>query len=172
MHLYNLAAPVAASVSCAICITSCLQSATETIGGRGGASDGQPIGEAKQAAYEDTFHFAVIVKDDGEGEAGGWQDASAKLNFVTTDDGHILPYFFRCPVTVGMPIRSKHNGRISAQYAARITAEVTTEITEAMMHERDWRGEGEAYCDQLRTRMQRALQAAPYEVHGTKVTKL
>jgi hypothetical protein len=51
-------------ISCVLLAPACLQSPTER------------IREAAQAAYEDTFHFVVDVKDDGEGAAGGWQIAT------------------------------------------------------------------------------------------------
>jgi hypothetical protein len=70
-----------------------------------------------------------------------------------------------------MPIRSVERGRISPAYAARASAEVATEVTEFLMHSEDWRGQGTAYCKQLRERMERTLRKPPYELPGARVKR-
>jgi hypothetical protein len=166
----HVAATGVLTLSCAFLGAACLQSATEIPGTdevrpwAAGASDPEPIGEAAQAAYEDTFHFVVVVKDDGEGDGGGWQVATATLSFVVADDHRLLPYFFKCPIEIGMAIRSAEQGLISPGYAARVSAEVATEITESLMHGRDWRSQGVVYCKELRERMERRFWKPPYDL--------
>jgi hypothetical protein len=71
------------------------------------------------------FKFAVIIPDNGEGKGGGWQQATATLDFYrwTTT---ILPESWTCTITVGMPMRTAVFGPISAQRAANMTATVAT----------------------------------------------
>src|SRR5262245_1060787 len=47
------------------------------------------------------FKFTTTVPDDGEGKAGGWQEATATLNFFRWTS--LLPEAWSCTVTVGMP---------------------------------------------------------------------
>jgi hypothetical protein len=129
------------------------------------ANDAEPTGEAAQPAYESTFHFAVVVPDDGKDEAGGWQKATATLKFG--DWRHpFSPNLWQCPIAVGMPLRAKLQGRISPQYAAQITAEITTEATESVMHSRD-RWLGEEYCRELYRQMQQMFRGPRYRIGAT-----
>jgi hypothetical protein len=70
------------------------------------------------------FHFVTTVRDNGEGKGGGWQEAVTQLQFA--DGRHPIPHILRCQVKVGMPLRTKEDGRISPDYAAQITAELAT----------------------------------------------
>src|ERR1700744_6438576 len=85
MRINHVVGALVTVLSCAL-TTSCLQSPTAA--SEGDAADlspatcAEPIGENEQAAYEDTFHFVVVVKDDGQEESGGWQAATTTLNFV------------------------------------------------------------------------------------------
>lgn len=165
------------SIWCALLAPACLESPsaipeaddTGTVPARAIGSD--PIGEAAQAAYEDTFHFVVDIKDDGQGVAGGWQIATATLSFIVVDGHHLTPYFFKCPIEIGLPIRSASRGRISPQYAARISAEITTEISESLMHGRDWRGQGAVYCLELYENMEQRFWRPPYDLTGARVKR-
>jgi len=161
------------AVSWTILTASCLQSPT-TASPEADAtmapsleqsSAAERIGEAAQAAYEHTFHFVVVVDDDGNDAGGGWQSATATLSFVTWRG--ILPYYFTCPLEVGMPMRSRVHGRISPAYAARITAEVATDVTDSLEPEQDWQGRGVVFCAELRERMKKQLHEAPYQVPAT-----
>ncbi len=155
---------------------SCVQNPTGTsepdgVGAGALATDAEPTGEAVQAAYENTFHFVVTVEDDGKDAAGGWQTAVKTLSFIETDDESLIPYYFKCPVEIGMPIRSSTRGTISAQHAAAASAAATTEATESLMHSRNWRGEGAAYCRELYRRIQILLQSPPHSIGGAKVKR-
>jgi hypothetical protein len=49
------------------------------------------------------FKFVTTVPDDGQGKAGGWQEATATLQF---SDGRQVPtLLWTCTMRVGMPIR-------------------------------------------------------------------
>ncbi|AUX31258.1 MULTISPECIES: hypothetical protein [Sorangium] len=65
------------------------------------------------------FKFVTTLAYDGTSVAGGWQEATAKLFF-----GHNLEGDAACVVIVGMPIRAKAWGMISAETAAIYSADV------------------------------------------------
>lgn len=155
------------SLVCTILNASCIQVPPETSGAddTGSGAGTEATGEAAQPAYEDTFHFVVDVKDDGEGKGGGWQKATAKLSFIIWT--HPIPQFFKCPITVGVPIRTAARGRISPEYAARITAEIATKVTDSLTHSRDWAGESELYCRELYALMQGIFRGSPYQIPAT-----
>jgi hypothetical protein len=169
MRTNDLAAAV--SLTCTILAASCVQSPTETpeaddTGALAPVVEAEPTGEAAQPGYEDVFHFVVNVKDDGRGKAGGWQKATAILKF--SDWRHSTPYFWQCPIEVGMPIRAELQGRISPQYAAQITAEVATDVTGFLVHSRaSWVGQTAVYCIELYDHMKQRLNGAPYHVGAT-----
>jgi hypothetical protein len=130
----------------------------------------EPTGEAEEDAYETTFHFTIRRPDDGKGDAGGWQEASTILKFG--EWRRIFPYYWKCPVTVGMPIRTKFLGRVSGREASVITADITTEVTEKLMHSRpSWDGFGEIYCQELRSGMGKLFQDR-HPLLGAKVSRL
>ena len=162
MRIHNLTA-AAVSFTFAVLTALCAQSLPESDGTRP-AVETEPTGEALQPAYEDTFHFVVEVKDDGEGKAGGWQKAVTTLKFG--DWRHpFAPYFWQCPIYVGMPIRTERQGRIPAERAAQITAEIATVVARDVMHSREsWNGLSALYCDRLRTGMERMFKAPPYRI--------
>jgi len=84
------------------------------------------------AAY---FSFVTIVQDDGTDIAGGWQAATATLNFV--DVRNLLsPNAWSCQVVVGMPLRHSTHGVITPQKAALVTAAVATDVSRAVLHRR------------------------------------
>jgi hypothetical protein len=70
------------------------------------------------------FEFVTTVKDDGKGDAGGYQKAQVNLEF-----GYLLiPHpavWWRCPFTIQMPLRTELWGKVSANRAAQISKEVT-----------------------------------------------
>lgn len=77
------------------------------------------------------FHFVPTIPDDGRDKAGGWQEAVTRLNFV--DARHLVPKTWWCRVTVGMPLRTMEDGRISPDYAAQVTANIATAAAPATM---------------------------------------
>ncbi|MFO0589884.1 MAG: hypothetical protein U0441_20250 [Polyangiaceae bacterium] len=80
------------------------------------------------------FKFATTVADDGEGKAGGYQEASTTLVFI---DGRQDPTeTWTCNVWMKMPLRTEKLGTISATKAAEIASDVTTFSSSAVMHSR------------------------------------
>src|SRR5262245_22483027 len=112
MRTKHLAAALLVSVSCALLTASCIQSPTletDSIGAHG-ADGREPIGEALQESgrgYQSKdFPFVVVVKDDGEGPSGGWQEAEKTFHFV--ERSWLVPvYRWQCRIRIGMPIRAK-----------------------------------------------------------------
>lgn len=78
------------------------------------------------------FRFVPTVPDDGQGPAGGWQEATAKLRIV--DMRHFVPRSWSCLMTIGMPLRTASEGRIPPEEAALRTATVATQASSAVMH--------------------------------------
>ena len=81
------------------------------------------------------FKFKTTIPDDGQGEAGGWQQAMAALNFVDTRQSP--PQSWSCPVTVELPIRTSTRGVISPTQAAEMSAQAATVTSSVVMHSRD-----------------------------------
>lgn len=80
------------------------------------------------------FKFVTTVADDGEGKAGGYQEASTTLAFI---DGRQDPTeTWTCNVWIKMPLRTEKLGTISAAKAAEIASDVTTFSSSAVMHSR------------------------------------
>ena len=69
------------------------------------------------------FPFVTIVKDDGKGKAGGWQEAKANLPFKNIHPWGVQTW--HCTLTIGIPIRHSVQGYISPDTAATKSAEVT-----------------------------------------------
>lgn len=65
------------------------------------------------------FSFVTIIADDGKDIAGGWQESNTALTFA-----HNLFEMVTCPVHIGMPLRAKAWGTISASTAAVYSADV------------------------------------------------
>jgi hypothetical protein len=95
----------------------------------------EPICNAIGSYDASLFRFKTIVADDGTGEAGGYQVASANVKFV--DGRQDLPVGWSCAVTVQMPLRTKLYGKISPDDAAEMTADVLTEASSVTMHSRE-----------------------------------
>lgn len=115
------------------------------------------IGAYQSAA----FSFEVTIKDDGEGEAGGWQEATARLVFTRprpADNDGCSPggthQVWRCPLTVGMPVRTKQE-TISRSTAADRSADAATTAADAVTRGAN---ENEAdFCKRFRIKMQEIL---------------
>jgi hypothetical protein len=120
--------------------------------------DAEQTGEARQEAFSAAvFRFVTIVRDDGEGKAGGWQEASPKLKF--SDWRHpFVPRFWACRITIGVPLRAEVYGTISPAQAAAVTAAIATDASSEVMHEREEWLPSE-YCFALADRMQTMFRA-------------
>lgn len=97
------------------------------------------------------FVFVVTVKDDGEGVGGGWQKADAILPFGYVSA--VFPHFWKCPIEVGMPLRTKQLGRISPSRAALYSAEIATEVAARLLDEQSWKGQTTLFCQELKAGM-------------------
>jgi hypothetical protein len=166
MRSNHVIAAVVVSLSCALISASCVQNPNADTE----AAQPEPTAEAQQPAYENVFHFVETLKDDGNDRAGGWQEATARLKFCEWRST-ILPVCWQCPIKVGMPMRTAKHGRISHRFAAQITAEVATEVTDSLIYSRpSWADLEAVYCRQLQEEMEQKLKSPPYEV-GARVTR-
>ncbi len=79
------------------------------------------------------WKFSVTIADDGEGAAGGWQQASVVLSFRRWTG--LLPESWDCPsMTFGMPVRAQMYGTIGPNDAAIMSANVANSATAIAMH--------------------------------------
>jgi hypothetical protein len=63
----------------------------------------------------DSFKFKEKIPDDGQGEAGGWQETDCELvRFVSPG---FLPTVIDVRLVVGVPLRNKKQGKITPQRA-------------------------------------------------------
>ena len=79
------------------------------------------------------FKFTTTIPDDGEGKGGGWQNATATLNF---EDTRSSPSAWSCKIIVQLPIRGETRGYISSSKAAEMSADVATMTSMALMGSR------------------------------------
>ncbi|HVK62903.1 MAG TPA: hypothetical protein VM694_00420, partial [Polyangium sp.] len=77
------------------------------------------------------FPFVTTLPDDGTGDGGGFQVAKANLEFKRTSTGSV----WYCGITIGMPLRNHHYGKISASRAADISVDVTEEAAAKMKYD-------------------------------------
>jgi hypothetical protein len=130
------------------------------------AAEAEPEGLFGSGFSASKFKFKTTVKDDGEGAGAGWQEASAKLNFV---DGRQDPSMsWTCSVVVGMPLRTAERGTISTDWASQRSAEVATTASSTVMHRQD-KWEASAFCRDWGIEMQRLLNDDKPKV-GARVT--
>ena len=161
MRTTHLATALVVSLSCALLTASCIQGPTaapETDPGETQRSNGpEPTGEALQESgrpYESKdFQFVVVLKDDGEGPGGGWQEAEKTFGFLQTN--FLFPvYHWRCRMRIEMPIRCKAWGTISPDRAAGYSAKVATAVVDPLLDTRsNWTNLGEEYCKALKDGM-------------------
>ncbi|MEO7328678.1 MAG: hypothetical protein ABI193_08885 [Minicystis sp.] len=74
--------------------------------------------------YPSDFPFVTVVKDDGEGKAGGWQAAKVNLMFTHA----VIPWSvvtWWCPFNIEMPLRTELMGKVSPSLAADLSVEIT-----------------------------------------------
>jgi hypothetical protein len=140
------------ALSCVIFAASCVLGPEpgEVQGSTGTESTvtGERAGEAQEPVSIGGFNasgfpFVTTVEDDGNDEAGGWQEARANLAFTAF---HLPPRRWTCPVTVGVPIRTKFMGRIGPMWAARASAEIATEAMRLL----DWKLQPVLFCQMFR----------------------
>src|SRR6185436_215373 len=96
-------------------------------------------GEAQQEigrAYKSKdFTFVVVVKDDGEGDGGGWQEAKKTFGFIQSN--FLFPvYHWKCRMRIEMPIRSKAWGTITPDQAAEYSARVANAVVDPLLDTR------------------------------------
>jgi len=114
-----------------------------------------------------TFKFITIVADDGDGPAGGWQEASANLRIIRLNYG-IFPEIWYCPVRVGMPLRTQVNGPILPDYAATITAQVANKVAREMKKNNSDLPQG-IYCITMKSEMAALFASPQYKSFGAKM---
>jgi hypothetical protein len=177
MKATSLLATSILAVSCALLTTSCVlrpESSTETKPDEPESSIGpEAIGETEQEVVggryvPEDFQFVVIVKDDGEGKAAGWQVATTASTFATTASGRPI-YRWECRLEIGMPLRSEKEGPISASRAARTTADITNDVALPLLSSRKWVGQGAVFCQALKGGMTAVFESRPYEGFGARV---
>ncbi|WP_437544840.1 hypothetical protein WME97_37085 [Sorangium sp. So ce367] len=111
------------------------------------------------------FKFVTIVKDDGEGKGGGWQEARAKLNFKRLTIPHKIKEW-SCAFTIGMPLRTEIYGQIDPDRAANLSEEITEEVANRI----DYHLPQETFCDTFREEADAAFKSK-YKRLGARVTK-
>jgi hypothetical protein len=109
------------------------------------------------------FKFVTIVPDDGQDDAGGWQQATAVLKFVPDDSPS-----FTCTITVGMPIRCKAFGVISPTDAATLTAAIVDQSWKAVRKESPDLPSG-IFCSTFKAKVKQAFAVPMYQPLGARV---
>jgi hypothetical protein len=130
-----------------------------------GQCGGPAIGDFSRS----TFNFVTIVAYDGTSEAGGWQEAFAKLKFRRFKRFSLIPEVWTCPLKIGMPLRARLYGTISHDRAATITVEIAEEATHIVQHEMGAPPPG-IFCIQLKPVMER-LFGERYPDLGQKINR-
>lgn len=157
-------------LACAL-VLACLLPFAATAPAASRDGDSQP---AQRTGYQAAaFSFEVTIKDDGEDEGGGWQEATARLVFTRprpADKDSCSPggthEVWRCPLTVGMPVRTSKI-KISKAMAADKSADAATAAAKAVTREKD---ETEAkFCTRFRTKME-VLLNSPTQI-GARVAQ-
>jgi hypothetical protein len=132
----------------------------------GSAPGAVPLGI--EAYSPSLFQFVTTIPDPGAGEVGGWQVATTRLNFIDARR-LFVPKTWWCVVEVGMPLRTMHDGRIWARYAAQITADIATEASPRVMPRKSQWMQAD-FCIQFGDEMRR-LFVKRYETIGARVEK-
>jgi hypothetical protein len=81
------------------------------------------------------FPFVTIVQDDGTDKGGGYQEAKVNLEFEDRNADTGAKRTWYCDFTIGMPLRTKIMGEISAKRAANISVEVTENAADKMNYD-------------------------------------
>lgn len=85
-------------------------------GGAGNNADSSAPDMQSGGFSPTAFKFVSTIPDDGEGPAGGWQEAFVTLKFFRWVS--IFPETWTCSFKVGMPLRTAIRGTISPAWAA------------------------------------------------------
>ena len=125
-----------------------------------------PAGVKIPIFNESDFPFVTINRDDGEGPSGGWQEANANLEFIKIRDIPPSVTKWKCPITIGMPIRHSARGYISPSRAANMSAFVTNSVMLAM----DFELPQGIFCSRFLKGVQEAFPSA-YPKLGESVRK-
>jgi hypothetical protein len=112
------------------------------------------------------FKFTTTVPDDGEGKAGGWQEATGTLNFFRWTS--LLPETWSCTITVQMPLRTEVNGMVSAQTAASVTAGVASQASFTVMGIKPELPPG-IFCYKFKEEMRSLFKKPPLDTYGARV---
>jgi hypothetical protein len=112
------------------------------------------------------FKFSTTIPDDGEGKGGGWQEATTTLNFYRWTS--LIPEFWDCTVTVGIPLRTAVNGKVSAQTAATITAGVASQASLTVMNIKPELPKG-IFCFSLKEEMKSLFKKPPLDSYGARM---
>lgn len=113
--------------------------------------------------YPSDFLFLTIVKDDGKDPGGGWQAAKANLEFTHA----VIPMSivtWWCPITIGMPFRTEHMGKVSPSDAANFSVEITESVARGM----DYSLPQGIFCSQFVKEVQVSFALKYFEL-GAKV---
>jgi len=157
MRLRHLVALLLGAVLTVFIGTSCLSPAQ---------GPDEPVEAAgEEMARANPWSFTVTIPWDGQDGAGGEQEATAPVEFVTAT---MPPHFFSCTVRVRMPVRTVKYKEITRRYAADVTLAVSNEAANLM----DWRYWGEptsVYCRQFVEKMQHVFLER-YAGIGARVT--
>lgn len=127
-----------------------------------------PCGVSGGPFAPDIFKFVTIVPDDGKGEAGGWQEAVAKLRIVRYYP--IIIEYWYCPITIKMPIRTVMNGEISPEYAALLSAQIANQAANKVRAEDIIHSYPQGiFCVRIKTEMISIASKAPYNSFGISI---
>jgi hypothetical protein len=77
------------------------------------------------------FKFRTTVKDDGQGNGGGWQVAKPNLDFGEIIWPTVIN-LWHCAFNIEMPLRTEFMGKISATRAANLSVEITESVASHM----------------------------------------
>jgi hypothetical protein len=115
------------------------------------------------------FPFKTVIEDDGTDVAGGWQSATATLEFVRWTG--LFPEHWTCPaITVGMPLRTAAHGKVSASIAATLTAAVATQAGANVMDIKPELPQG-IFCSKFKEEMKTLFASASLKSYGAKVNQ-
>lgn len=92
---------------------------------------GAPTGIKIPIFRDSEFPFVTIIRDNGTGKGGGWQEARANLEFIKVEFP-IRVRRWKCPITIGMPFRTEKMGIITPSLAASMSSGITNMVTIGM----------------------------------------
>ena len=177
MRTNRITAALVLSLSCALFASSCVQSPDpepyETQGQPGAepTTNGEPTGEAQEPIGSiryspEDFPFVTVVKDDGKGMAGGWQEAKAKLDFAQGNSTEHREW--QCTLTIGMPLRTAVAGPIPPKHAAELSARLAADAARGM--DPAWEVPPSFFCRDFVKAVERQFKSG-YPLLGATVTR-